>query len=267
MKILDIDMDYFMENIAHTSDYVTERLPEEDYGGCVWTEQQVRSFLENNLGLTKRNKIKGRVVAGHNEALAFWKELIATNDLSVPFEVVHVDSHADLGLGFDSLYYIMRYLLSYPVEERPEHNRYVDFNGKIKIEGIGDYLLFAIAYHWISKITYCANPNGDKNDYVWATLKDFQENLIWDKPVKNIIQLLYNPDMDLPHYNDDELVKKKYIAGSRREPEVPLLIIPSIEAVKCNGEFDYIVMAQSPNYTPASADFIIDIVREYIDEY
>ena len=33
-----------------------------------------------------------------------------------------------------------------------------------------------------------------------------------------------------------------------------------------DGNFDYAVMAQSPNYTPASADFILDIFREYIEE-
>ena len=266
MKILDIDMDYFMERIASVNDDVIERLSEEDYGGCVWTEQRVRSFLENNLGLSKRNKIKGRIVAGHNEALFFWKELIASNALTTPFEVIHVDSHADLGLGFDSIYHIRKYLLAYPVEERPEHNRYVDFSGRMKIESIGDYLLFAIAYQWISKIIYCANPNGDKNDYIWQTLKDFEENLIWDEPVENTIQLLYNPDMDLPHYNDNKFVKREYIKRSCKEPEVPLLIIPTVEAVNFDGKFDYIVMAQSPNYTPASADFIMDIVREYINE-
>lgn len=41
---------------------------------------------------------------------------------------------------------------------------------------------------------------------------------------------------------------------------------PSVEDVKYDGDFDFVVMAQSPNYTPASADFIIDIVREYIEE-
>ena len=45
-----------------------------------------------------------------------------------------------------------------------------------------------------------------------------------------------------------------------------LLIIPKIEDVKFDGKFDYAVMAQSPNYTPASADFILDIFREYIEE-
>ena len=45
-----------------------------------------------------------------------------------------------------------------------------------------------------------------------------------------------------------------------------LLIIPTIDDVKFAGDFDYVLMAQSPNYTPASADFIIDIFREYIEE-
>ncbi len=266
MKILDIDMDYFMEKIAHTDAQITERLSEEEYGDCVWSEQRVRSFFENNLGLSKENKIRGRIVTGHNEALLFWKELIAEKKLSTPFEVVHVDSHADLGLGFDSPYYIMQKLLAQPVQQRPQHSKYNDCNGREQAEGIGDYLLFAIAYQWISKINYCANPNGDKNDYVWETLKDFHEDFVWDKPVENIIQLLYNPNEELPRYYDAADVKQRYINGSHREPEVPLLIIPTIEAVKYDGDFDFVVMAQSPNYTPASADFIMDIIREYMDE-
>lgn len=264
MKILDLDMDYFMEEIVHTSDSVTERLSEKDFSGCVWTERQVRSFLENNLGLSKEKRIKGRIVVGHNESLLFWKELIARGELIIPFEVVHVDSHADLGLGFASHEHILNVLLSYPVEERSIHNRYIDFNGRIKEECIGDYLLFAIAYQWISKITYCANPNGDKNDYLWQTLKDFHENIIWDKPVENLIQLLYNPNMDLPKIKDSLEIKEEYIKNSQREPEVPLLIIPTIEEVKYHGDFDFAMMAQSPNYTPASADFIMNIFREYI---
>ena len=42
------------------------------------------------------------------------------------------------------------------------------------------------------------------------------------------------------------------------------MIIPTVEAVKYNGNFDYAVMAQSPNYTPASADFILEMFSEYI---
>lgn len=267
MKILDLDMDYFMECIANNiPESTTERLPEEDYGGFVWTEDRVRAFLENNLGLSKEKKIKGRIVCGHNESLHLWRELINNKKLTIPFEVIHIDSHADLGLGSSSWLYILNDLLQYQVQERPMHNRYVDCWGTLKEEGIGDYLLFAIAYRWISKITYCANPNGDKNDYIWDTLKDFHEEYIWDKPVVNIIQLTHNPKIKRPSYNDNEWAKEEYLKSAIKEPEVPLLIIPTIKDVKYNGDFDFAVLAQSPNYTPASADFIMEIFKEYIEE-
>lgn len=77
MRILDLDMDYFMEKIAEFIPVsCKDRLPENEYGGSVWTENRIRNFLENNLGLSIKLKIKGRVVSGHNEALFFWKELI-----------------------------------------------------------------------------------------------------------------------------------------------------------------------------------------------
>lgn len=267
MKVLDLDMDYFMKSVAtFINESEPERLPEEDYGDSVWSEREVRNFLEGNLGLSKQNRIRGRVVAGHNESLFFWRELIEKGDLSTPFDVFHVDSHADLGLGYSSWTHILDYLLYYPVEERSQHPRYFDTSGHLRSEGIGDYLLFAVAYRWISSIVYCGNPHGECNDYLLDTLKDFKEEPIWDKPVQNTIQLLYNPDMPFPQYNDTEYVKRQYIRNSRKEHEVPFLIIPTIEDVHFDGNYDFAVLAQSPNYTPASADFIMDIFREYIVE-
>ena len=112
MKVLDLDMDYFMKSVAtFINESEPERLPEEDYGDSVWSEREVRNFLEGNLGLSKQNRIRGRVVAGHNESLFFWRELIEKGDLSTPFDVIHVDSHADLGLGYSSWTHILDYLL------------------------------------------------------------------------------------------------------------------------------------------------------------
>ena len=115
MRVLDLDMDYFMKSVAtFIGESETDRLPEDDYGDYVWTEREVRDFLENNLGLSKGNKIRGRVVAGHNESLFFWRELIEKGELSTPFDVIHVDSHADLGLGYRSWAHILDYLLKLP---------------------------------------------------------------------------------------------------------------------------------------------------------
>ena len=58
MKVLDLDMDYFMEHIACIPFSVSDRLDEDNYGDTVWSEERVRNFLENNLGL--RRKIKFR---------------------------------------------------------------------------------------------------------------------------------------------------------------------------------------------------------------
>lgn len=270
MKVLDLDMDYFMDKIASgKSGENTERLSEEEYGGSVWSEKSIRAFLENNLGLSKEKKIRGRIVVGHNESLIYWKELIDSGRLSIKFDVVHVDSHADLGLGEKSWMYIMNTLLSYPVSERILHSEYYDSRyDKMVKEGIGDYLLFAIAYRWISQITYCGNPNGQCADYNKYILKHFKEAERKDKrkSVKNVIQLLYNPDTKFYKCYDDQFKLFQYWQKSEKEPEVPFIIIPTIEYVKYNGDFDFAVLAQSPNYTPASADFIMDIFREYIIE-
>ena len=272
MIVLDVDLDYFMDCVATgIPDHTQERLSESDYAACVWNSERVRHFLEHNLGLSKDQRVLGRIVSGHNEALLFWKELINQGKLLPPFDVVHVDSHADLGLGYDSDEYILNELLKYPVEERPLHNQYIRPNGTSSEEGIGDYLLWSIAYRWIRKITYCGNAavrNFRKaDDYLWYTLKDFHENHIGDTPVENTIQLAYNVNhLPLPYYDSPIEEKESYLHTCIKEPEVPLVIIPTTEAVSFSGKFDYAVFAQSPNYTPASADFILDIFKEYIIE-
>ena len=101
MKVLDLDMDYFMKSVAtFINESEPERLPEEDYGDSVWSEREVRNFLEGNLGLSKQNRIRGRVVAGHNESLFFWRELIEKGDLSTPFDVIHSLPFIDYMDGF-----------------------------------------------------------------------------------------------------------------------------------------------------------------------
>ena len=70
----------------------------------------------------------------------------------------------------------------------------------------------------------------------------------------------------MPTYNDSDEYKKRYLDGAIKDSEVDLLIIPTVEDVRFCGEFDYVVLAQSPNYTPASADYIMDVFREYIEE-
>ena len=92
MKILDIDMDYFLDHPIngrlHSSN---ERVEDIECVNSVWREERVRAFFENNLDLSENRKLKGRIVKGHDDALYFWKELIDKKQLVAPFSVVHVD--------------------------------------------------------------------------------------------------------------------------------------------------------------------------------
>ena len=65
MKVLDLDMDYFMDSIATDIPFSTStRLSEADYGDAVWPADKVRLFLEHNgnisdIDLAKKSNEKG----------------------------------------------------------------------------------------------------------------------------------------------------------------------------------------------------------------
>lgn len=77
------------------------------------------------------------------------------------------------------------------------------------------------------------------------------------------IQLAYNEEMKAIEIASNT---EQYYAIAYREPEVNFKIARRVEDTNCNGDFDYIIFCVSPNYTPAAADFIIEIMREYFME-
>lgn len=73
--------------------------------------------------------------------------------LKPPFEVVHVDGHADLGMGDSSYVYLQE--------------EWIYESDKMKIPdqggwhglGSGNYLAFAIVNGWISSVTYVSHED------------------------------------------------------------------------------------------------------------
>jgi len=257
MRILDIDMDYFLNKVpTFIPSDCEERLDDEDY--LPWSRGEVISFIENNLGLSKNNKIKGKIVTHHHEALYYWRDLINESKVNVPFEVIHVDSHADLGLGFSSWVFIFERLLGAEVKKRTEIENYQNMFSDYNLPDIGDYLLFALAYRWISKITYICNPIERGDDYLFYILKDCKEP-------NDKIQLPYNNKYSAVDLNNSQK-RKEYLKSAILEPEIPFEIINNIEKIKYSGDYDFITFCISPNYTPPNADFIIDVIKEYIIE-
>jgi len=115
-RTLNIDLDFFLDEIAHGRTVDAGRLNSEEYKP--WNANDVMQFLEGNRNLSLKDPTPGYLVSDHDEVFFLWRELIKQGKLRVPFDLIHVDAHADLGLWDCSYEYICCDLLHWPLEER-----------------------------------------------------------------------------------------------------------------------------------------------------
>ena len=118
MKVLDIDMDFFLNEKTF---FESPRASSDFY--YPWKKCDVINFLEKRLGLNKNNKVKGRICIKHQGSFYFWKEQIENKTLKIPFEVIHIDSHMDLGLGYGSWRVIMDDLINNDIDSNSTKNK------------------------------------------------------------------------------------------------------------------------------------------------
>jgi len=250
MKLLNMDLDFFLDNIAHNRNGLgTERL-EDNYCNH-WTDIEVRTFLEERCGLSRSSPVKGKYFIHHHEVFGYWRELIDQGQLQTPFEVVHVDAHSDLGVGDYSYNYIMTKLLWMPVNERayPMEDAFCGL-------GPGNYLAFAVACQWIGELAFISHPRRDPG-FPGLHLENF------DIESRHIQLKRYRAGQP-----DDLICRRDLRSGPQPvalEPKVPFHIT-RVDDFYTNEPFSFVSLAQSPSFTPAAADKLIPIIREYIDE-
>jgi hypothetical protein len=162
MRILDLDLDFFVHGVAHWRPEDGDRLDDEEFPA--WDMQEALSFLEERCGLDA--PLPGFVVENHGELFRAWRRAIDAGLISVPFEITHADAHADLGLGDSGYMYLMTDLLHRDPAERLDP---AEGAGGL---GDGNYLSFAIACRWLSGLTYVHNDEGGR-DLMTYHLEDF----------------------------------------------------------------------------------------------
>ena len=243
MQVLDIDLDFFASP-ALTWPASGMRPSEADQ--AVWSPEDVRDFLEKQCGLSRENRIRGWVFRHHDEAFYYWKDLIDSQDLSSPFDLVHVDAHSDLGSeGYGGYRYVMTDLLA-----RPLHDRAKPDGRRI---GPSNFPVFAIANRWITSFTFVMQDDytNDMLNCYWADPDDAHKGL------------------QLKRYREEDIERVMRIGSLvtplQVEPVVPLHLISS-NKYYANRQFNVATICQSPHYCPASADFILDIFRDYIHD-
>jgi len=149
-------------------------------------------------------------------------------------------------MGDAAYAYIMTELLARPFAMRcdPPRDPWSGVNE-------GNYLAFAIACRWISRLTYVRHEQGG-DDILPCCMKDNDEN-------SGSIQLKYFGDVSV------EALVMGDATPLAVEPEVPFQVIPGSRYLN-EQTFDLMYLALSPSYTPESADGLIPIIREYMRE-
>ena len=231
MRFLDLDLDFFLNDNAYRSESDSGRLSTEYKP---WSVSKVRHFLEERCSLSHDAPVPGRTVESHDEVIDFWRTLIESGGLRVPFEVIHIDAHPDLSVRGGL------YLASGLLHMDSERGLAI-----VKEEHIhsGNYLTSAIAYGWLASL-------------VWIPLR---------KTLKDLPKCFGDAGHVLMQLKESK--REKPPAGGLSAAEgrvgVPFRIL-SWYKLRTSETFDYMALSRSPNFTPPESDALVPVVEGYM---
>ncbi len=250
MNVLDIDLDFFVDPRPNRQAN-TGRLSAKEYHP--WSTQSVEEYLTQRCNLRKGCLLPGAIVTYHHELFDRWKLLIASGELEKPFQLTHLDSHADMGMSLsdNSCGYIMGEHLHYELSDRQNPKR----SGN---EGLleGNFVSFSLACRWISSIVYVHHPQLSEQNCGLHDIPNcmFREN----KPRCGVLQL-----KQLPREYRNSGRRSMEFTPLSLEPEVPIRIVER-EVFQTDDSYSFIFVAQSPRFTPETADPILEVIRQFI---
>ncbi len=255
MQILDIDLDFFQDGrFMYLADDENKRLSAKE--AQPWYRRKVITFIEKNCGLSKKQKIKGKIFTHHHEVFFELRKLIKLSELEIPLVLNHIDAHADLGMGDCSYVYIMGELLHKPLRQRSKPKQ-GDFDGL----GFTNYLSFAIANRWIRELNFVINEN-------WRD--DIPRSFLAENNIPSMLLFgNYNFTIQLKKYTKTQIDDLNYGRKCKPigyEPKLPFNII-TYDTFKLHKPCDFVFLSQSPGYTSKETDAFINIISKYIEFY
>lgn len=234
MRVLDIDIDFFLADCCPLAD-MGER-------PCLaghepWEEKKVVAFLEEQCGLSLSDPVPGAVFETHDGALTYWRDRMAEGRLAVPFHVTHVDAHSDLGIGKPGPGFVLNGVLPRLLNKRTDIEKYYEISQLDE----ANYLLFALAFRWISSMDNVRNPKS-RADIPQELLAPEQENAI---------QL-------------SSFAARLSEGKNGREPLIPFNVYNDYREFKADEPYDFVTLAISPRYAPKEADRLVPVIERYM---
>ncbi|MES0155919.1 UPF0489 family protein [Mesorhizobium sp. M0018] len=249
MIVADIDLDIFLSEVSSF-----DHRPRAPSSVHPWSEAQVRHFLEEQCQLSRdrtSKRPKGYFIVHHDEAFPIFEAL--SRNGATPLTVAHIDAHSDFGTGFgdQSWIDIGQRVLGFDPERRVKA---IPRSGPERISP-ANYLSFALACRWIASLTYVHHAQSG-HDLMPFFFRSFDTEC-------EMVELRH-----IPHGLFDAVTagSKDKLIALPHVLEPPILFRKvAVEDYRALAPFDYVILCQSPGYTPTEADALIPIFEEYVD--
>lgn len=241
-RILDLDLDVFVRPLKSYCKETNERASSKHYRAM--PAEEIVSSLDTRLRLSASNRIPGVITDLHKDVYFYWRDLIRLGHLKPPFEVVHVDGHADLGMG-DASYTFIQEEWIHATDKLVEPP-----TGGLTGLGSGNYLAFALANGWISSLIYVCHEDEpeDLPDPVFKNWDAATEQIELRYLTKGCFSGIYDPN------------------GWSRIPYDRSIVVPfsrtPLPNYVASSPFDFVFVARSPAYTPIELDFVEQLVEQ-----
>jgi hypothetical protein len=247
MRILDLDLDFFVTPIAHWRGG-RERLPAGD-GYAVEPLESIERFLIEKCGLNRGRKTIGELFEEHDEVFGAVRALAANQPLAGQIVLDHVDAHSDTGGGFDLSW---RYLFTEYVHQ-PQVRRFWPRRGSYAMNS-GNFLIFLSACGWIQKIRFVHHPEWQRDDIQHIYMRNFDSE-------SDYIQLKRYRTEDIDRRSDMTPLNQ---IPHDLEAAVPFEIVAR-QNFAAEGLYDRVYLTRSPAFTPRAADAAYDFISEFIE--
>lgn len=236
MRILDIDMDFFQSDIHSWGDDGSIHLIDDTFS--VWEDKDFLDFIETKCGLSVEHPSKGRIFNSHVNTYWFCKELIDKGELSVPFDITHIDAHSDLAFSLSVENYTFWKSFSGENQERFLAGTLFETSDNLRFIDSGSYLLAMALNRWLRKINYVYHPELNELDV-------FEHVVKCVKPNKKFKFRFFDDNVSIPN-----------------------LVLETIHPTEFEKDepYDFVCVAISPAYTVTEINRLVDILKKYIIE-
>ncbi|MCK6546511.1 UPF0489 family protein [Myxococcota bacterium] len=225
-------------------------------------DEAVRTFAEDQCRLDLRAPCAGSAFEHDDGTFDALAALIARGALVPPFELVHVDAHADLGVGEHDHSFAR---ISGDLLHRPVATRSTGVRSGFGALSFGNWLAYALACRWIDRLTIVRHPKAGDDLHAGYFTEYVQPE--WQRPpARRELSLRMQPLT--PAELESGAWRRTGRWGHVLDTPVEAPLIPTTivarDALALDHAPDFLLLCQSPGYSPRSADRIFRNLRKYL---